>query len=58
MKSFFELLKDWKFSASLAAALALALYNMLYESLLMGIVFVLLIAVFVGLNLYFTKIRR
>jgi len=55
MKSFFTLLKDWRFTLSLIVALILAFYNLLYDSKLLGSIFAFLIVLFVGLNIYITK---
>ena len=54
-ESFFDLLKKPRFSIALLVALALALYNILYESMLMGAIFLALIAVFIGVNVWSTR---
>ena len=56
--AFFQLIKDWHFTLPLIIALALAVYNLIYESKLLGAIFIFLIVLFVGLNIYTTEIRQ
>jgi membrane protein implicated in regulation of membrane protease activity len=53
-KSFFDLLREWKFSLSLAITLVLILWNLTYGEPWVGGVLLAILVVVVAVNLYRT----
>jgi hypothetical protein len=53
-KSFFDLLREWKFSLSLAIALVLVLWNLAYGEPWIGMVLLAVLVAVIAVNLYRT----